>query len=361
VEPVELLGHGVRRACARALVVSLGGGALALGAQRLGALGPVALAFPALFALVVVAPATWLEVRAQERPGQPSRGLVGVACAPPLLAGLAVLQFVYLELVISRGPQQALLALGDAVGRGLGDGVVLGVILGLPVSVAACRRAALVPFGRTALWNLALSLALCGIWVPCMVLWLLVEAGSELGDWLERAWTGARAPRGALRGLPPSRVWLLAYLGHPEAVRLLGARAPLAPDGLVEWLRGLESAGSEAMMRAPVAPVRRVLREGPLAPGWEAARAALEAWSDAPTPAAAQAVCQALLAAPAPEGGREVGLRMLVGVLRPEPWGRATSLARAVPALGEPESLREEIGAELRAWALEGTPGPSPG
>ena len=356
----ELLsGPPLRRALARsgAFALGLGGAALLLSRGAPASALPSLVAFPLLYALVVGGPSGWLEARGQERPGQSARGLLHLALLPSLLSFLTLLQVRYLRLVLDPGQEgrpAAVLQLLRSLEEEPGTYVLLSLLLGLPLALATCRRAALGSLAKTGAALFWLSVIACGAGFPFLFGWALAELLCGMGDALERLWVRVRAERGSLAGLPRGRVWLLAYLGHPEAQRLLGGDAPYPPDDLPAWLRGLEPAGGEALQRALLASMRRIVREGPPAPGWEASHAAWLAWSEDPTAATAAAVREALRLAPPAEGPRERALRLLGDVLRPEPWGRASALGSGLARLGDAHEVREEVTSELLEWALAG-------
>lgn len=344
----------LRRALARALATWLSLSAASLLVSR-GVPSLPGLAFALLCGVVVAGPLGYLEARWQERPGQGVRGLVWLALLPSPLLVLVLLQLRYLDrLQTSPGPGQALESLLLELDQRPIPLVLPAILLGIGVAVATCRCAAAGALSMTGGALFWLGVIPCGAGLPVFVLWVGIELLCGFGDLLERGWVWLIAERGALDGLTPARVWLLAYLGEPEAQRLLGGRAPLPPDELHAWLIGLEPAGQEALSRAAEATLRRVVREStPPPPGWEESFRAWRAWSDEPSDERAHAVRSALRLAPPAEAPRERALRRLGEVLEPGVFTRAAALAWALPRLGEAEQVRLEVTAELREWALE--------
>ena len=342
----------LRRAASRGVAWTLGMGASYLGIAALrGQHDPELAAFLLLLGLAAV-PLGWLEARSQAGPWEWARGLPVLVLLPPLLCLLARVQSIYLGQLVRRGGLgPALEGTWRELGRDPVEPVVWAVFLGLPLALASARRATRGSF-RVTLWSLlALTAVTCGAAAPVLCAWCDPELLNAAAGGLEGWWIGRGARRSALEGLPRGRVWLLAYLGHPAALRELQS-PPDAPRGLEPWLRGLAPAGPEALRRAALAVARRALREAPPEPGWEEASQALFLWTEDPTPARAEAAEAALRLAPPALRPRERALRELADVLRPQPWGASGALARALAALGDPEQVRAEVVDELWGWAL---------
>jgi len=106
--------------------------------------------------------------------------------------------------------------------------------------------------------------------------------------------------------LPPTRLGLAAYCGHPAARLAAAPTPPRAPADLEPWVRGLEAWGAEPLLRACLAAARLAAGEEELAAYPWPALEAVEAWVRCP--------CQAHL-------GRALGARSLgrLGLMGPYP------------------------------------------
>ena len=340
--------RGVARGVAWALV--LAPPALLLGAE--------ALAWALLAAAVLGVPTGWLEARCEPSTAQPSPRTDLLVMGHVGLGLLFLPQARYLGLLIEHGgaPDAALRDMLTA--QRSPAPLLAGVVLAAAALLAGVQRVRRVDPREMFLGLFVVTLVTCGVGGGLFLGWFLIELGNRLGDRLERAWLRARSDLRALERVPPARQWLLAYLGHRDALAALGAGAPRPAAELGPWLRGLELAGGEAVGRAALAIARRALRAPPRDPAWAEAHAALLRWVADPGEATAKAVVDALDRLPAgadgPQGTpEERALRLYAGVLRRDRWGRGSALAEVARALGDPEQVREEVTAELLSWAFE--------
>lgn len=367
----ELRRSGFRAATV-AVALLLGGlpGAALIGLPT----GDPRVALLALGPALVVAALSWLEARALIKGGAPDLELALLGLLAPPLVALAILQGAWVLAAMHSSSVQGGLAdwagfVRDAAPTGE---FALGVVsLAVPLVAASWRRVRLFPLPRAALWGLLLSVVTFSYLLPAFVLWLLVEALYGVSDALQTIFQRGRdlwrrSPEAeALRGLPFGRLWLMAWADHAPARELLGPRAPVLPPDLPTWLRGVEGGGAAAVRRAALATARRVVPDWQPPPGWQAAREALAAWTREPTTLLALQAGEALLQAPLPPPDpRARALRELGRAIGPDELGRGAALARALPGLGDPREVRDEVAGELldlaqRGEASPGAPAPA--
>jgi len=193
---------------------------------------------------------------------------------------------------------------------------------------------------------------------------------------LQRRWQESGAPedgaallRARLRGgsVTPARLALLAHLGEPAAVLVLGEDAPDPIPSASGWIDALGRFELEAHVRAAVAAAVRLRpsyeRGHPGDPRFEQALEAVWTWLRTPGPDTQRAARQAAEALPdaspisnpancAARALRNAGLGL-------GPSGRARlgdSLRLSALALG-PGAARAAVEGALREWALGTLPG----
>lgn len=406
------LGPDLRRAALRAAAVT----ALACGVTLVlpDWTRPSLVAAAVLAAEVAFAQAL-ADLLAARRATRPRDAVLAAWVAGALVLPLATLQATYAEQVLSGvDPGQAL----DLVRRRLGEHALLGLLAGpfaaLPLAFTGqLRREGLDGLGRVARTAGLLSLLTCA-WAPfvfglVMGTVLALYAAYAAADALDGA-LGADVPedelahlrrRIAAGELPRSRVWALAWVGHPAAARAVELATP-PPVDLGGWVAGLDAcrevypvvalslaeevaprlraaeravAGEAAAeLAARLERALEVLRAGAARrpDAAAAARALLDGWREPaaragePLEVDARAAREALAWAGATKVVREA---LEVLARQDVPWARvvvgrqvqaAAELAATVT--GDPQGVREAIRKAIVTWALDhdARPAPSP-
>ncbi len=172
---------------------------------------------------------------------------------------------------------------------------------------------------------------------------------------------GARLLQGLTRAgrLPRSQLALLATLGDPAAVRLLGQEALPQPTLGARWARRLEPWGKEVCVRVAVAAAREALRQASCKPHVvQQAIAETEAWVLCPCAVHLRLVARTALQA-ARSSQRQLGMAAFTAAnaaasVNGTMWsawyaGRAVAYAESLGLDG----FRDAVRSELVPWILQ--------